>query len=83
MGSTALAKVRGELGLMVLCYNFTRVLNILGFDRFVAYMVEKARVARESGLASALRSIPLVLKAFQASIAVWFAVVTLRATPAP
>lgn len=29
-------KVRGEWSLMALCYNFTRVLNILGFDRFVA-----------------------------------------------
>src|SRR5229473_1183342 len=74
-------KVRGEWSLMALCYNFTRVLNILGFEGFVAYMAEKARVARESGLGSALRSIPLVLQAFQANIALWFAVVTLRATP--
>jgi transposase len=29
-------KVRGEWSLMALCYNFTRVLNILGFERFVA-----------------------------------------------
>jgi hypothetical protein len=28
-------KVRGEWSLMALCYNFTRVLNILGFERFV------------------------------------------------
>ena len=76
-------KVRGEWSLMALCYNFTRMLNILGFDRFVAYMAEKARVACESGLASALRSIPLVLQTFQANIALWLAVVTLRATPAP
>jgi transposase len=75
-------KVRGEWSLMALCYNFTRMLNILGFDRFVAYMAEKARVARESGLASALRSIWLVWQAFQANIAPWFAVVTLRANPA-
>ena len=31
-----LDKVRGEWSLMALCYNFTRVLNILGFERFVA-----------------------------------------------
>jgi transposase len=31
-------KVRGEWGLMALCYNFTRVLSILGFDRFMAYL---------------------------------------------
>ncbi|MDB5406062.1 MAG: putative transposase [Rhodospirillales bacterium] len=29
-------KVRGEWGLMVLCYNFSRVLNIIGLDRFIA-----------------------------------------------
>ena len=29
-------KVRGEWGLMALCYNFTRALNILGFDGFLA-----------------------------------------------
>jgi len=76
-------KVRGEWSLMALCYNFTRILNILGFDRFVAHMAEQARVARESGLGSALRSIRLVLQTFQANIALWLAVVTLRATPAP
>jgi transposase len=34
------AKVRGEWSLMALCYNFTRVLNIVGFDRFVAFVRE-------------------------------------------
>jgi transposase len=34
-------KVRGEWNLMGLCYNFTRVLNILGFERFVACMAAK------------------------------------------
>jgi hypothetical protein len=29
-----LKKVRGEWSLMALCYNFTRVLNILGLERF-------------------------------------------------
>ena len=29
-------KVRGEWSLMALCYNFTRVLNILGIERFMA-----------------------------------------------
>ena len=36
-------KVRGEWSLMALCYNFTRVLNILGFERFVAYMAKAFR----------------------------------------
>jgi transposase len=34
-------KVRGEWSLMALCYNFTRVLNILGFDRFIAVLAAK------------------------------------------
>lgn len=38
------AKVRGEWSLMALCYNFTRVLNILGFDGFTACLA--AWVAR-------------------------------------
>src|SRR5258705_5114710 len=33
------AKVRGEWSLMALCYNFARVLAILGLARFVAYLV--------------------------------------------
>jgi len=33
-------KVRGEWSLMALCYNFTRMLNIVGFDGFVAYVRE-------------------------------------------
>src|ERR1700689_4505415 len=33
-------KVRGEWSLMVLCYNFTRVLNIIGLARFIAYLTE-------------------------------------------
>ena len=31
-------KVRGEWSLMALCYNFSRVLSILGFDNFMAYL---------------------------------------------
>ena len=33
-------KVRGEWSLMALCYNFTRALNILGFERFAACVAE-------------------------------------------
>lgn len=40
-------KVRGEWSLMALCYNFTRVLNILGFDGFTAYL---ARVVKQATL---------------------------------
>jgi hypothetical protein len=34
-------KVRGEWSLMALCYNFTRILNIIGFDGFIAYLTER------------------------------------------
>ena len=36
-------KVRGEWSLMALCYNFTRVLNILGFERFMTSMAKAFR----------------------------------------
>ncbi len=35
-------KVRGEWSLMALCYNFTRVLNILGFERFLAAVAKSS-----------------------------------------
>ena len=34
-------KVRGEWSLMALCYNFTRVLAILGFDAFTAWLARR------------------------------------------
>ncbi|WP_426443521.1 transposase [Bradyrhizobium genosp. P] len=49
-------KVRGEWSLMALCYNFTRLLNILGFEGFMAAVVKtllsclSALVARPHGL---------------------------------
>jgi transposase len=36
-----LDKVRGEWNLMALCYNFTRVLNILGMDGLRAYLAKR------------------------------------------
>lgn len=36
-------KVRGEWSLMALCYNLTRVLNILGLERFAACMAKAFR----------------------------------------
>lgn len=35
-------KVRGEWSLMALCYNLARVINILGFDGFVAFFANRA-----------------------------------------
>src|SRR4051794_11134261 len=34
-------KVRGEWGLMALCYNFSRVLSILGIDSFMAHLAKR------------------------------------------
>lgn len=34
-------KVRGEWSLMTLCYNFSRVLSILGLDRLMAYLASR------------------------------------------
>jgi hypothetical protein len=34
-------KVRGEWSLMALCYNFTRLLSILGFDGFIASLAKR------------------------------------------
>src|SRR5450755_304762 len=56
-------KVRGEWSLMALCYNFTRVLNILGFERFVA-AVAKAVTSRPYALADALACLLLAPETF-------------------
>jgi hypothetical protein len=40
-------KVRGEWSLMALCYNFTRLLSILGFNAVMEHMAElMQRLAR-------------------------------------
>jgi transposase len=56
-------KVRGEWSLMALCYNFTRALNILGFDQFMA-RVAKALVSSQNAPADALNRVQFVLQAF-------------------
>jgi transposase len=48
------AKVRGEWSLMALCYNLARVLNILGFDGFVAFFANRAA---ESAILRVLRAV--------------------------
>lgn len=63
-------KVRGEWSLMALCYNFTRVLNILGFDGFVAAMARAFRsVLRALTIASSC--IQLLLGASSTNITAW------------
>ncbi len=61
-------KVRGEWSLMALCYNFTRVLNILGLKRFVACMAAML-LSLEYALTVALRCIQRVLRAFKTPFA--------------
>jgi hypothetical protein len=56
-------KVRGEWSLMALCYNFTRVLNILGFERFVA-AVAKTIMMLSYALAEAIERLQLASKTF-------------------
>jgi transposase len=53
-------KVRGEWSLMALCYNFTRVLNILGLDRLIVFFAERAArslLLRLRGLTTAARDL--------------------------
>jgi transposase len=74
-------KVRGEWSLMALCYNFTRALNILGFERFVAYMAAKALAVCKFALAAILHWIQFVLGAFWTHIGSRLAIS--RTAPAP
>jgi Transposase and inactivated derivatives len=65
-----LDKVRGEWSLMALCYNFTRVLNILGFERFVACMAKVFRSLARA-LKAASSGVQLILEAFWTNMKVW------------
>jgi transposase len=59
-------KVRGEWSLMALCYNFSRVLSIIGLDRLIAYFAKRAALSLFSRLHSfiaAIRGLMLVLAA--------------------
>jgi transposase len=60
-------KVRGEWSLMALCYNFTRVLNILGFEGFIA-AVAKALTSRKRLLAAVTDVLQRVLRPFWTQI---------------
>ena len=74
-------KVRGEWSLMALCYNFTRVLNILGFEGFVA-AVAKALRALLRVLRSASSRIQSVLEAFWTNIPLWLPIIHFEPSPA-
>jgi transposase len=73
-------KVRGEWSLMALCYNFTRVLNILGLKRLVACMAAMLLLP-EYALTIALRCIPCILRAFETSKAPWLATSQTKLAP--
>jgi hypothetical protein len=66
-------KVRGEWSLMALCYNFTRVLNILGFEGLVAAVV-KALLLRKSVLAAVLDALLRAIEPLQTQITPWISV---------
>jgi len=38
-------KCRGEFSLMIFCYNFTRVLNILGIEKFREYCAQRFEIS--------------------------------------
>lgn len=63
-------KVRGEWSLMALCYNFTRVLNILGFEGFAASMEKLFRPLLRVLRAASSRIQP-VLETFWTNISPW------------
>ena len=61
-------KVRGEWSLMALCYNFTRVLNILGLADFVAYLT-RALALFQQLIAAILSGVQALLSRFWTHIA--------------
>jgi transposase len=63
-------KVRGEWSLMALCYNFTRVLNILGFEGFVAAMTKAFWLLLRAPIVAS-SCIHLILAASSTNIPPW------------
>lgn len=74
-------KVRGEWSLMALCYNFTRVLNILGFEGFLA-AIAKAIASDQYALVTARQWIWLLPGPFWLRIAPRPAIARLSLIPA-
>lgn len=74
-------KVRGEWSLMALCYNFTRVLKILGLERFVA-CIAKALALPQHALTAALDRVQLILHAFRLLFVPPYEIRQLRPAPA-
>lgn len=72
-------KVRGEWSLMALCYNFTRLLNILGIDRFMAKLANHIFDQPLWLLTSLIQALQLAFQPFHAENAAKF---SLRPAPA-
>jgi transposase len=66
-------KVRGEWSLMALCYNFTRVLNILGFERFVTALANAFRSPQQI-LAALLDDLKRAAEQFRIDIVLGFTI---------
>jgi len=74
-------KVRGEWSLMALCYNFTRVLNILGFEEFVA-RIAKLIAQLQYAMAAASHYFRSILGAFSTYFVQRLAIARLAPIPA-
>jgi hypothetical protein len=64
-------RVGGEWSLMALCYNFTRVLNIIGLDGFTSYLATRAArlaILLPSGAEAAIRRRIGTIVAFVAAV---------------
>jgi hypothetical protein len=59
-------KVRGDWSLMALCYNFARVLTILGFERLMAIL---ARRTAEGAILLALSVVMVIMGGIRVSMA--------------
>ena len=57
-----LDKVQGEMSLMVLCYNFVRVLNILGYERFLQLCREMAGHKENASLTRQMRTVTSIVR---------------------
>jgi hypothetical protein len=75
-------KVRGEWSLMALSYNFTRVLNILGYERFAAHLATIVLAIRKYHPPAAIARIRPPLKALWSHVALRLAIPRLESLPA-
>lgn len=73
-------KVRGEWSLMALCYNFTRVLSILGLDGFLAFL---ARWRSEAAFLLVLWATAAFRRAREVRVRLWAALAPKSASIGP